>query len=166
MNISLRAPELADVDMMYRLENDPLVAQVSWGQGPVSRQMLWNYVHDYCADPLADHQMRLMIEADGETVGCLDISDIDTLNKRGFIGIGIEEKHRGRGVATEALRQAIAFSRDTLGLHQLVAIVPRGNAASMRLFEGNGFRTAGCLRSWIRSGNSYEDAIILQLLFS
>lgn len=167
MEIALRAPELADVDMMYRLENSPEVAGVSWGQGPVSRQMLWAYVNEYSADPLADHQMRFVIEADGVAAGCIDVSDIDMANRRAFLGIGLERAFRGRGIALEAVRQAARFCREDLGLHQLAVIVPRSNEASMRLFEKAGFKTCGCLRSWVRVGaNSYADAIVLQLLFS
>lgn len=163
-DIRLRAPEPADVDMLYRLENHPQVWQVSWGSAPVSRQMIWDYVQSYSADIYRDKQLRLVIEADGKCAGCLDITDLDPANGRAMVGIALEEDMQGRGIARRALEQAIDYCRADLGLHQLAAIVPRDNGRSLRLFAAAGFATCGCLRSWLRRGRSYVDALVVQKL--
>lgn len=161
-NISLRAPEPDDVDMLYRLENHPEVWQVTWGSAPVSRQMIWDYVQSYSADIYRDKQLRLVIQAGQQAVGCLDITDFDPSNGRAMIGIAVEEAHQGQGIAKQALAQAINYCRDELGLHQLAAIVPRDNERSLRLFTSAGFKTCGRLRSWLRRGKSYADAMVIQ----
>lgn len=165
MKISLRAPEPNDVDMMYRLENTVDVAKSSSNIAPVSRQMLWDYVQNYSANPFVDHQLRFIIEADSVPAGTIDITDIDNKNQHAAIGIAVEEEYRRKGIAFAAILQAIEFCKAELGLHQLMAIVSRENVPSMNLFQKAGFKNSGCLRSWIRRGSSFEDAILLQLLF-
>lgn len=163
-DVSLRAPEPADVDMLYRLENHPQVWQVTWGSAPVSRQMIWDYVQSYSADIYRDKQLRLIIQSGSQAAGCLDITDFDPANGRAMLGIAVEESMQGQGIAKQAITQAIAYCRDELGLHQLAAIVPRDNERSLGLFSSLGFKTCGRLRSWLRRGKSYADAMVVQKL--
>lgn len=108
--------------------------------------------------------MRWVI-CDGDTpAGTIDITDFDPMHSRAMIGIAIDHSCQGRGIATQAISLAMEYGRDVLHLHQLAAIVPRDNSRSMRLFERVGFKTSGCLRSWLRRGDSYRDAVILQLM--
>lgn len=162
--ISLRAPEPSDLDFLYRLECQPNVWRISWGAGPVSRQMLWDYLQHYSADIYRDKQMRWVISDADTSVGTIDITDFDPMHSRAMIGIAIDRNSQGRGLATQALILAIEYSRDVLHLHQLAAIVPRDNTRSMRLFERTGFKASGCLRSWLHLGDMYSDAVILQLM--
>lgn len=164
LNVKLRALEPSDLDMLYRLETDPEVWRVSWGEAPVSRQMLWDYITNYTADVYRDRQLRFMIEADGLAVGTIDITDFDPRNSRAMLGIAVEQAWQHRGIAHKAVSQAIDYCRMALHLHQLAVIVPRSNEASMRLFLDSGFTASGCLRSWLRCGSRYEDALVLQLM--
>lgn len=163
--VRLRAPEPADVDMLYRLENMPQVWRVSWGSAPMSRQMIWDYVQSYSADIYRDKQLRLVIEADAKAAGSLDITDLDPANGRAMVGIALEQDMQGQGIARRALSLAVDYCRDELGLHQLAAIVPCDNQKSLKLFTAAGFKTCGRLRSWLRRGKSYADALVLQKLF-
>lgn len=162
--ISLRAPEPTDVDAMYRMENDPAVWPEGFTRAPMSRHMLSEYVANYSADPFAQGQLRMIIEADGEAVGMVDLYDVDAINRRAGVGIVIEASMRRRGLAREALNRIADYCATSLGLHQLHAVVAAGNDASRALFAACGYRTAGCLRSWVRVGRRYSDAYIYQLM--
>ena len=50
-------------------------------------------------------------------------------------------------------------------MHQLAAQIACDNEASRRLFDRCGFKPCGMLRSWLRRGRHYADAIIVQRLF-
>ncbi len=52
----------------------------------------------------------------------------------GHLGYIVVPEHRGRGVATELLRQGLAFAR-TIGLDRLLLTVDEPNAASRRVIE-------------------------------
>lgn len=163
--LTLRAPEPSDLEMLYMLENLPEVRAASWQDAPVSRQMLADYLIGYTADPARDRQLRLIAQAGAEAVGAVDIYDYSPANSRAMVGIAVLPSWRGRGVGLEMLRQAAEYCRLTLSLHQLCAIVARANEPSLRLFAAAGFKTSGCLRSWIKRGSAYDDAVVLQLMF-
>lgn len=165
-SIRLRAVEPSDLDTLYRLENDPEVWRVSWGEAPLSRQMLWEYITNYTADVYRDRQLRFVIEVDGVAAGTVDISDFDPRNSRAMLGIAVDKDWQHRGVAHRAVAQVMDYCRMALHLHQLAVLVPRDNAASMKLFLDSGFTTSGCLRSWLRRGDSYVDVIVLQRMLA
>lgn len=162
--LKLRAVEPTDIDFLYRIENIPAVWSVSFGDAPVSRQMLWDYINSYSADIYADRQLRLIIDIDGTPVGTVDITDFDPRHGRAMIGIAIDPDYQRKGYARAALGEVITRCRYTFGMHQLFALVPRDNEASMRLFESLSFSTSGCLKSWLRHGQTYEDVIVMQLM--
>ncbi|MCC8119937.1 MAG: GNAT family N-acetyltransferase [Bacteroidales bacterium] len=162
LNVKLRAVEPDDLDTLYRLENDPDVWRVSWGEAPVSRQMLWEYITNYTADVYRDRQLRFVIEAGGQAAGTIDISDFDPRNSRAMLGIAVDKESQHHGIAHKAVEQVVDYCRMALHLHQLAVLVPRDNEASMRLFLDSGFTTSGCLRSWLRRGTSYVDVMVLQ----
>lgn len=165
MDIRLRAPEPADIDFLYCLENSDGAHACGFTTAPVSRQMLWDYLHSYDGDIFAAKQLRLVIEADGQPVGTVDISDFDARDRRGFVGIIIADAFQRKGYGREALGMLCAYASTTLGMHQLVAAVAAENTASRKLFASCGFKSCGRLRSWVRRGNSYEDALLFQRLF-
>lgn len=162
--ISLRALEPEDVDTLYGWENLPEVEQVSMSDAPISHYALWQYVESYTGNIFSDLQLRLMITANGESVGTIDISDFSPRHRRAIIGVMIAPEYRRRGYAFEAIKQAVAYCRE-VGMHQLTAMVPQDNEASLSLFKKSGFVTAGRLRSWLLRGKRYEDVILLQHLF-
>lgn len=160
----LRAVEPEDIDFLYRIENMPQIWSVSWGDAPVSRQLLWQYINSYTSDIYADRQLRFIIDIDGVPAGTIDITDFDPRNSRAMIGVAVAPDFQGQGVAKEAIKRTIAMCRDTFGMHQLAAMVPRDNEVSLHIFETLGFSTSGCLRSWLRRGKSYVDVVVMQIL--
>lgn len=163
-SIILRAPEPVDVDTMYRLENDRTVWPCGFTRAPMSRHLISEYVAGYSADPFGQGQLRLVIELDGVAVGVADLYDVDALNRRAGVGIVVEEAYRGKGIARESLGKLADYCGCELGLHQLYAVVAASNAPSRSLFTRCGYRISGCLRSWVRTGRSYGDAYIYQLM--
>lgn len=167
-NIILRAPEPADVDAMFRWENDSL----SWAYGrtraPMSRHSLWEYVNGYSADVMREGQGRFIIvdAATAAALGCIDLYEVDVLNRRAGVGIYIECDDRGKGVASSALELLCDYCQRELGLHQLWAVMGAENQPSRALFRRCGFKECGRLRSWIRRGEHYGDALIAQRLMT
>lgn len=166
--IFLRAVEPSDVDAIYLFENSPETVPTALNSAPVSRHQVWEYVQGYDSDIFSCGELRLMIASveTEESVGCIDIADFNAVDRRGFVGIYIAERFRGRGYAGEALSLLTEYAADTLGLHQLLALIASDNKTSLSLFRSHGFKTCGCLRSWQRRGRSYCDVIICQRLFS
>lgn len=165
--ITLRAPEPSDLDAMFRWENGADKTESSSAAAPLSRKQLWDYIENYDADIYSARQLRLVVErrADGARIGAVDITDFEPRDRRAWVGIYIDEKERRRGYGLRALQLLCSYAQATIGLHQLAAVVVAGNRASCGLFEAAGFRACGRLRSWVRRGRGYADALIFQRLF-
>lgn len=161
MEIRLRAPEPGDLDLLYLWENDPFISRYGSAVAPFSRAMLWEYISNYDADPFHAGQLRLMVESDGETVGCVDLYDIDGKNRRAFVGIVIDAAHRGRGIGHAALEQLWEYSSETLNLHQIAAVVPVLNVRSTQLFCFAGYKEIALLPQWVRLGREFADARLM-----
>ena len=168
-NIRLRAVEPGDVDLLYGWENDPEIWHVSNTLAPYSRFQIEQFVLNAQQDLYATGQLRLIIEADGESrqgiaAGAVDLFDIDPVNRRAGIGILITGEHRNQGIATEAVEAMIGYATDTLHLHQLYCNISEDNIQSIRLFEKIGFTRSGTRREWLISQSGWRDEYIYQLI--
>lgn len=165
--IELRAPEPADLDLLYILENEQARSECAFTTAPASRNQIWKYIECYNSDIFSTRELRLVITAktDGKAVGVIDLSDYEPRDRRAFVGISILEPFRGIGYGHDALSLLCEYAAETLGMHQLAAQIAVDNTASRRLFESCGFKTCGRLRSWLRRGHHYIDALLCQRLF-
>lgn len=160
--ISLRALEPTDVDCLYIWENDPEMWRYGFSPAPYSRHQLWEYVQQYDANPLAQQQLRLMVDLDGTPVGTVDLYNIDIRNRHTFTGIMIAREHRRKNIAIEALRLLAEYCRNNLGLSKIAAAIAEDNEASLRLFAKAGYEHTAVIPAWIyRNGNNAIAAHLL-----
>lgn len=165
-NIILRAPELEDIHLLYKWENDENVWADSCTIAPYSLNQLTEYIANYDGDIYKARQLRLMIEDkdSGETVGCIDLYDYDPINNHCFIGFIISPTHRLKGYAHIAVGKAANYCKSRLSMVQLVAITSVNNIGCKKVLINNGFTCSGLLRKWIKTKRQeYIDAEILQL---
>jgi diamine N-acetyltransferase len=168
-NISLRALEPSDVDLLYQWENHSAVWHVSNTIVPFSRFQLEQFVMNSQHDIYTDRQVRLMIDLNGtagvnKTIGCIDLFDYDPRNRRAGIGILIVEEEQRKGHASEALELVIRYSFDVLQLHQLYCNISTNNLSSIRLFEKSGFIRIGIKKDWRVQEDQWQDEIMYQLI--
>lgn len=163
-SIALRAVERSDLDLLYLWENDTS----QWAEGssvaPFSRKLLADYIAAYSADIFVDRQLRMMIDdcKSGATVGIVDLYDFDPMNRRAGVGILIDAAFRRRGYGRRALDLVWRYSCRHIGMHQLWAVAARDNEASIALFKSAGYATCGSMKSWLRRGERYADALLMQ----
>lgn len=164
--ISLRALEPSDLDAMIRWENDTRLWSAGSQGAPLSRHAIAEYIANYDADIFAARQLRLIVveNATGNAAGAVDLYDFDPLSLRAGIGIIINENARGHGFGTRALTLLWQYASLHLGMNQLWAMTAIDNTAACHAFTSAGFTTAGRLRSWIRRGRQWVDALMFQRL--
>lgn len=164
--IFLRAVEPEDLDVMYQMENDPEMWDISNFIEPYSRHLLREYISSSQNDVFADRQLRLMIvwRATGEVAGTLDLDSFEPRHARAGVGIAVRRHFRNHNVGTQALGLLVEYAFSFLHLHQLYAYVPVHNTASISLFKKAGFSSVAVLKDWIHASEGYEDIYLLQLL--
>lgn len=164
-NITLRALEPDDVEMLYTWENDPETWKVSNTRGPVSKFMLASYIKSCDKDFWESKEIRLIIESSvGKPYGSVELFDFDPYHMRAGAGIIIFEKsERRKGIATVALQLLIEYSLTELGIYQLWANVAESNLPSLNLFKKLGFEIVGLKKDWLKiPGKGWEGEYLLQ----
>jgi len=166
-HIKLRALEPEDLEYLYEWENDTTNWMHSNTLSPYSRYLIKSYIENSHRDIFETKQQRFMIDniEKQQTIGTVDLFDIDFYNLRAGVGILIaEEKNRKQGYATEALNILIKYAFQHLGLNQLYCNINVNNIASLRLFQSRGFEITGKKIAWVKFGNKMSDVYFLQLL--
>lgn len=168
-NISLRAMEFSDAELLYEWENDMEIWHLSNTLTPFSRFVLEQYVMNSHEDIFSTKQLRMMIdlhnnESAGKAIGSIDIFDFEPMHRRAGIGILLLKEYRGKGYASEALDVLITYATKTLNLHQLYCNIGPENQDSLNLFLGKNFKIIGTKKDWNYINKSWHDEILMQLL--
>lgn len=166
-NLLLRAPEPADIDLIFRWENDSSIWHLGNTLTPYSRFAIEQFVLNTGNDIFTSKQLRLMIDwhSSGNgttTVGSIDLFDFDPFHKRAGIGILIDEKYRRKGFALEALNLLIDYCFKTLNLHQVYCNIERSNKQSIRLFAKASFVRCGIKKEWLLNNGKWTDELMYQ----
>ena len=103
--LTLRAPEMSDLDMLFLWENDSSLWHVGNAIAPYSRKQLWEYIETYVADIFATRQLRFIIQENNneKPIGTIDLFDFDPINRHASLGIYIQEDYRQKGYAKRAI---------------------------------------------------------------
>ena len=164
--ISLRALEPTDLELLYELENDVSVWEVSNTTSPYSKFVLQKYLDNAAADIYEPRQLRLVIDAKAHgAAGTIDLYDFEPLHLRAGVGISVLPDFRQKQYASEALNLLKAYGRQYLNLHQLYASIPADNLASLQLFRKSGFVECGLRKDWLRTADGWKDVVEFQYLF-
>lgn len=112
------------------------------------------------ARTLADDYVSLIAleRGSGAVVGVFNASQISRGNfLSAYLGYYACVPYAGRGLMREALPQVIAYLFDEIGLHRIEANIQPGNAASIALARGAGFRLEGFSPRYLRIDGVWQD---------
>lgn len=162
--VRFRALEPDDIDLLYEWENDSEIWEVSNTYEPFSKYILAKYIKESQRDIYESKQIRMIIETlEGKAVGAIDLFDFDPFHFRAGVGILIhDEKDRKLGYANDALQLLCTYASTHLRLHQLFANISADNAASIKLFENNGFELSGTKKDWRRTMDGWKNELMFQ----
>ncbi len=163
-NLSLRALEPEDINLLYQWENNTSIWHLSNTITPFSRHLLEEYILNSHQDIYTVKQLRLMIvlNKSKEAIGCIDLFDFDPTNMRAGMAILISEEQRNKKYGTEVLSLMIDYCFNTLHLHQLYCNILSNNDASLALFKKVKFSVIGIKKEWVRIQNNWVDEYMLQ----
>lgn len=166
--ISLRALEPEDLELLYEWENNNSYWIISNTVSPFSKYTLKRYLENSHKNIYETGQLRLMIDhIDKVTIGTIDLFDFDPFHKRAGLGILIaNEAYRRKGYASMSLTVLIEYCFSTLQLHQLYCHILANNCESIDLFKKQGFIETGVKKEWIKTSEGYIDEFMFQLIKS
>lgn len=159
----LRAVEPEDLDLMYLIENDTELWSLGQASVPFSHYALKQYITESNNDFFHDRQLRLVLETnDGVGIGFVDLQRYDPQHHRAEVGIVVVPEKQRQGLATEALRLLSYYASKHLGIHQLFALVPTSNHASIGLFKKCGYKETATLEDWLKSPEGWQSVVVFQ----
>jgi ribosomal-protein-alanine N-acetyltransferase len=119
---------------------------------------------------------RLQRQLDGETHAFAILDDgaiAGTINlfnivreslQGGVIGYWVDVARNGRGLATAAVGEMLAYAFGAVDLHRVEAATLVDNVASQRVLEKNGFERIGLARRFLRINDEWRDFLLFQRL--
>lgn len=156
--IRLRKIEPTDIPYLYQWENDAQMWADSNTHNPLSQYDLREYIASSTGDIYKDGQLRLMIDDEGSTMGCIDLFDFDPRNRKAAIGMYIAPHARGKGIGTKAVKLIEEYAFDFLKLRMLYAIIAINNTACSTIYKKEGYQPSSILKAWTIE----DDAILWQ----
>ncbi|KAL6894236.1 hypothetical protein ACP4OV_008334 [Aristida adscensionis] len=165
VEVTLRRFDLADVDAMMAWASDPQVAAVCRWEPYESTEPLLGFIRDVV---LPHPWFRAICLADGagepRPVGAVSVSPTADAC-RGELGYVLARAHWGRGVATAAVRRAVAAAfGEVEGLRRVEALVDVANPASQRVLEKAGFRREAVLRKYAVLKGAVRDMVMFSFI--
>lgn len=115
------------------------------------------------AAPPADGWRFAIVDDGGAIAGALNISNVVRAAFRSAnVGYWVAQSHNGRGLATAAVGEAVAFAFGEGALHRLEAGTLVDNLASQRVLEKNGFERIGVAPRYLHIGGEWRDHVLFQ----
>lgn len=164
--VRLRPYRDDDVEAMFALYSDPRVMRY-WSFPPwTERSQAEQYLaRAWAAMEAGEIFPWAIADRDSDTlIGALTFFSLHREQRRLEVGYSLSPDYQGRGVAAEALRCAISFGFDTVGLVRIEADIDPRNEASWRLLERLGFVREGLLRKRWRVNGEICDTAFYGLL--
>ena len=158
--LRLRKIEPTDLPYLYQWENDARMWADSDTHNPLSQADLREYIASSSGDIYRDGQLRLMIDEDGTSMGCIDLFDFDPRNRKAAIGMYIAPHARGKGIGTQSVRLLEDYAFGFLKLRMLYAIIATKNVACSTIYEKEGYKPSSILHAWTLE----DDAVLWQKL--
>ncbi len=138
--LTLIPTALEHAPAIQRLASHPDVAATTLIPHPYPEDGAVRFIEDVVLpDRAAGSEYAFVIVVDGEVVGHISIKNVDGERGEAEVGYWIGRPYWGRGYASEAVRQIVAFAFEERGLRRLYAHVLAHNPASGRVLEKCGF---------------------------
>jgi RimJ/RimL family protein N-acetyltransferase len=141
--LSLRRPEPADVDVIYRIHHDPLACAHNPGDLMADRSEAEDRYQRWDEHWRVNGFGYWVVERDGEAIGFCGLK-VMRLHGREILNLlyRLDPSAWGGGVATEAATAVVAWAGANESVRPVVARVRPANFASQRVAERVGLRRA------------------------
>lgn len=171
--VELRLPRWADFEdwATLRRQNKDFLSpwEPEWSEAHLSRNSFKARLASYnkMAELETGFPFHIFAGADLRLVGACNITQVQKAPAlSAHLGYWIGEEHVRQGYARAAVRAALKFCFDDLGLHRVVAAVQSNNDPSINLLGVLGFVHEGTARSYLKIGGEWRDHEIFGRLSS
>lgn len=160
-NIILRPPEEHDISAFMDMRNDTdLQRSLLAIPKPNNREAVSRWLQRFNGSNNAV-LFTISTAVDNSCAGFIQITQLDTLNGTGWLGIAIHPSCQGKGYGSEALSLIEEYLKKTFNLRKILLEVDSGSPAR-ELYKKNGFVTIGTMKQHFYFNNKYHDIDIME----
>ena len=155
--LTLRPLERDDLRFVHAVNNNAKIMRY-WFEEPYETFSELSQLYD---QHVHDQRERRFVAVDnaGETMGLVELIELDYIHRRGEFQIIIAPQAQGRGYATIATRLAIDYAFSVLNLRKIYLIVDTSNAAAIHVYEKCGFKHEAELIEEFFGNGKYHNAL-------
>jgi [ribosomal protein S5]-alanine N-acetyltransferase len=161
-SVVLRAFTDEDAHLAVELGEDPYIPLIgSLPARPTAQQAL-EWIHRQHGQ-LAERARFSFAIADAESdnaVGAIGLGLRDLSAGRATAGYVVSPAHRGRGIATSALKALTSFAWTIPALYRVELYIEQWNTSSIHVAEASGYQREGLLRSHEEIGGTRRDMLL------
>jgi len=161
--VTLRALELADLELLNQWANDP---DIWYGLGgwhfPYSVMNTEKWLLNINNNDMKNQVFAIDTEEHG-IIGTTNLVNIDWKNKNAFHGIVLGNKNtRGKGYAQDVVMTIMRYAFDELGLNRLDGDMIDYNHVSINFYKKRcGWEVEGIKKGWYyREGNFHDKVVV------
>ena len=161
--VTLRAPELSDLNLLHEWSNDPEIWALLGGwHFPFSSRSTEEWIKSRQDNNLTTH-VFCIDATDTGLIGTANLVNIDWKNKNAFHGMMIGNiEMRGKGYALDTVMTMMRFAFDELGLQRLDSDIISTNERSIAFYTNKcGWKQEGVKQNWFYRNGQYFDKIIV-----
>jgi [ribosomal protein S5]-alanine N-acetyltransferase len=151
-----------DAHLAVELGEDPYIPLIGSLPAHPTPQQALEWIHRQRGQ-LAERQRFSFAIADAESgnaVGAIGLGLRDLSAGRATVGYSVSPLHRGRGIATSALKALTRFAWTIPALHRVELYIEPWNTSSIHVAEASGYRREGLLRSYQEIGGNRRDMLL------
>jgi [ribosomal protein S5]-alanine N-acetyltransferase len=154
--VSIRLLKASDRDAFLEMVHQSRELHRPWAYPP-ERADQFDELLSRCARD--DFACFLVIDDEsGEIAGVFNISQIVRGSfQSAYLGYYGSARHKGKGLMKEGLQLVLDYAFGPLSLHRIEANIQPGNAASIALARGAGFRLEGYSPRYLLIGGQWRD---------
>jgi RimJ/RimL family protein N-acetyltransferase len=161
--INLRAWSEHDIDKLQALKNDfDLQTQLMGLPKPNSKNKIVNWLKQRDRDESLI--FFVISNKSDDTIGYIQLSNIDKLNRHAYLGICLSKDYWGKGFSQEALQLLQDYASTVLGLRKILLTVNKDNLRAISFYKKIHFRTVGLLEDHQLINNKLVDVILMEKL--
>jgi RimJ/RimL family protein N-acetyltransferase len=138
-----RTAQTKDAQLYFDWANDPDTRRQSFNSNPISLETHTAWFTRKLTD--ANALLLVFFNELEQAVGQVrfERTPVADMPNEIIIGISVDARQRGKGMATQVIQQGCAACREQWGMVAIHAYIKADNQASMRAFERAGFVLSG-----------------------
>ena len=154
--LTLRPLERTDLRFVHEVNNNAKIMRY-WFEEPYETFSELTQLYDQHVHDLRERRF-VAIDDKGQTVGVVELIELDYIHRRGEFQIIIAPGAQGQGYATNATLLATDYAFSVLNLRKLYLIVDVSNQSAIHVYEKCGFKQEAELIEEFFGNGRYHNA--------